>query len=267
MAGKIALQLYTVRDLITNRSGLERALEKIKAIGYDGVQFSGVGAVEGEKPDTSPAEARKLLDANGLKCMGAHRRWSALMNETDAEIEYLTTLGCDFVAVPAFGDEYDRFDPAAYVRFLDDAAPVGERLRSAGIDLGYHNHAHEFVHPSIGADSPFDVLVERGGKDLLMEIDVYWVAFAGANPAAVIRRVKGRIPFIHMKDMEMIREEGSSSAKPVYAPVGEGNLDWDSIIPAAQTAGTRVWIVEQDLCRRDHFDCARSSHDFLRARV
>jgi sugar phosphate isomerase/epimerase len=49
----------------------------------------------------------------------------------------------------------------------------------------------------------------------------------------------------------------------VMAPVGEGNLNWDGILPALDKAGTKWFIVEQDDCRRDPFDCLASSFDYL----
>jgi sugar phosphate isomerase/epimerase len=45
--------------------------------------------------------------------------------------------------------------------------------------------------------------------------------------------------------------------------VGEGNLPWDTILPACERAGVEWYAVEQDICRRDPFDCLRSSFTFL----
>ena len=54
--------------------------------------------------------------------------------------------------------------------------------------------------------------------------------------------------------------------EPVMAPIGEGNLPWaESILPACRKAGVRWYAVEQDVCRRDPFDCLRASFDFLSA--
>jgi sugar phosphate isomerase/epimerase len=36
------------------------------------------------------------------------------------------------------------------------------------------------------------------------------------------------VPVIHIKDKEMAGND------PVMAPIGEGNLDWDSLIPACE---------------------------------
>ena len=47
------------------------------------------------------------------------------------------------------------------------------------------------------------------------------------------------------------------------APVGEGNLDWDGIIPACVAAGVEWYAVEQDDYLSDPFDCLRSSYEYL----
>ncbi len=260
---RIAAQLYSLRDEIGDRPGLAEALRRVKAIGYDGVQFSTVGAVEGENADTSPAEARRMLDDNGLECLGAHRRWPALRDETAAEIEYLRAIGCTYVAVPMFRDEYDRYDPESYRRFAEDARPVAAELAAAGIALGYHNHAHEFMRPEAGVATAFDVLIEAAPK-VALELDVYWVAVGGVDPARLLDRLHGRVDYLHVKDLTLVRDEGGGQPTPFFAPVGEGNLDWDAIVPAAARAGTTVWIVEQDRFLRDPYDSLRSSYEFMR---
>ena len=71
--------------------------------------------------------------------------------------------------------------------------------------------------------------------------------------------------YLHVKDLTLVRDEGKTHPRPFFAPVGEGNLDWDAIVPAAAKAGTTVWIVEQDEFRRDPYDCLRSSYEFMRS--
>ncbi len=60
-------------------------------------------------------------------------------------------------------------------------------------------------------------------------------------------------PIVHMKDM--IIHDGSQ----MFAPVGEGNLNWPAILKACKKADVKYHIVEQDRCLRDPFDCIASS--------
>ncbi|MBM4436157.1 MAG: sugar phosphate isomerase/epimerase [Actinobacteria bacterium] len=266
MAGTLTAQLYTLRHLTVNRTALADALQRLRAIGYAAIEFGGVPAVLGPNADTTVQEARKLCDDCGLRCVSAHKRWSELRSNTAHAIDDLHTLGARYVVVPIFVDEYDRYALASYHQFVTDLAPVAAQLRSAGLTLGFHNHAYEFTRASPGGLRPFDVLIEARDADLALELDVYWAAVAGVNPVRVLERIHGRAPIIHLKDLEPVPEP-QGGPNPFYAPVGEGNLDWDGIIPAAKAAGTQIWVVEQDLCRRDAFDCLRSSFEFLKARL
>jgi len=52
--------------------------------------------------------------------------------------------------------------------------------------------------------------------------------------------VKGRAPLLHFKDYSIVNRE------PAFSEVGEGNLDWPEILKAADEAGSRWYIFEQD---------------------
>lgn len=258
---KLAVQMYTLRDFTKTAAGLAEALRRIRAIGYPAVQLSAVGAMAGEQPEVSALQARQMLDDNGLRCIATHRSWDALAGQTDAEIDFHRTMGCDYAAIGGLPAPYGEEGADGYRRFLRDSAPVIARLKEAGIRFGYHNHAHEFQRIGSGQRTLYDIFVEEGGPDFTLEVDVYWVVHAGANPVRIMERCPGRVPVIHVKDKEVVPREG-----PVMAPIGEGNLDWDAILPACQVAGVEWYAVEQDTCRRAPFDCLRSSYEFLRTR-
>src|SRR5438046_10601581 len=59
------LELYSVRnELKTDFTGV---IEQVGKMGYQAVEFAGYYAW-----DKKPADLRKLLDDNGLKCCGTH---------------------------------------------------------------------------------------------------------------------------------------------------------------------------------------------------
>ena len=260
LASQLAVQMYTVRDFTGTAANLAATLAKIRALGYPAVQLSAVGAMGGDSPAVSPEEARRMLDDNGLRCIATHRAWASLVHETEKEIAFHHALGCDFAAIGGLPSPYAENGAAGYADWARDAAPVIARLRDAGIRFGYHNHAHEFerVGPADGLPrTRLDVLIDDGGPDLCLELDLYWIAHAGANPERLLARCAGRVPVIHVKDREV------ADGQPVMAPVGEGNLDWPHLLPACAAAGVEWYAVEQDVCRRDPFDCLRSSFRFL----
>jgi sugar phosphate isomerase/epimerase len=251
---KLAAQMYTLREFTQTPEALDEALGKVAEIGYPAVQLSAIGALDQGLIDA--AGIRALLDKYGLRCCATHRPLKRLLGATDEEIAFHKALGCDYVAVGSTAGDYGM-EPSSYRRFLEDARPVIAAFSAAGIRFGFHNHALEFRQR--GRDH-YDLLLEE--PSLQLEIDVYWVAVAGLDPAALLRRAAGRIAAVHLKDLEVFGWEA-----PTYAPVGEGNLDWDAILTACREGGTEWGIVEQDTCRRDPFDCLASSYRFLSGRV
>lgn len=257
MKPQLAVQTYTIREFTRTRRDLEESLAKIAILGYSAVQFSAVGAMSGDRPEVTPELARRIMDANGLLCIATHRAWDSLIGDTAREIDFHQTLGCDFAAIGGLPGQYQSRGKEGFEAFLRDSAPVIAALKAAGIRFGYHNHAWEFERGG-PQETLFDTFIEDGGPDFLLELDLYWISHAGLNPERVVERCSGRLPVIHVKDMEMVGSEA------VMAPVGEGNLDWTNLIPACAAAGTQWLTVEQDEYRRDPFDCLKSSLEFLR---
>lgn len=257
MSDQIAVQMYTLRAHTATAAEFEAALKRVRAIGYTAVQLSAVGAMNGPHPEVDAADARRMLDDNGLRCIATHRNWADLRDHTDVEIAFHRRLGCDFVAIGSLPQSYVAQGPAGAQAFLADAAPVIQKLKQGGVRFGYHNHAFEFLRFGPNRSTVLDLFIEA--PEMLLELDVYWAVHAGANPARILERRQGRTPVVHLKDKEI-----SAEGLPIMAPVGEGNLDWPEILSACRTAGVEWYAVEQDECYRDPFDCLRASYEYLR---
>lgn len=249
--------MFTVRDLTKTAGDLSQTLKKISAIGYPAVQVSAVGAMNGDSPEVDAKTMRKMLDDNGLKCIATHRPWPGLLNEPEKEIEFHQILGCDYTAIGMIPDKYKQ-TYASYRAWLEDAENVIKALAPAGIRFGHHNHSLEFFRPERHGKTLEDILIDEGSQDLMMELDLYWIENSGTNCVRILERCHGRVPVIHLKDKEMA--EGNETR---MAPIGEGNMDWDHILPACEQAGVQWYAVEQDRCYRDQIDCLKSSFDYL----
>ena len=254
---KLAVQMYTVRELTKSASDLAQTLEKIAAIGYPAVQVSAVGAMNGESPEVDVATMRRMLDEHGLRCIATHRPWDRLLEHPEEEIAFHETLGCDYCAIGGIPQSYER-SYEGYRAWLKDAARVIDALSPAGLRFGHHNHSHEFFRPDRHGKTLEDILIDEAPKTLMLELDLYWVEHSGTNCVRILERSHGRVPVIHLKDKEVA--DGNETR---MAPIGEGNLDWDHIIPACEAAGVDWYAVEQDNCYRDPFDCLKSSFDYL----
>jgi sugar phosphate isomerase/epimerase len=233
----IVAELYTLRDHLRDADAIASAIQRVREIGYEGVELAGLGPIE-------PAHLARLLGDAGLAASSAHVRWERLRDEPAAVLEDCHTWGCDHLAVPILPPEYR--DGAGYARFGAEAAEVAGRLAAAGIRLSYHNHSFELER--FGSESGLEILLRTSGPILGAQLDTYWIQHGGGSPAGWIRRLSGRVPSVHLKDMVVVDGE------PAMAEIGEGNLDWGDVLGACQDAGTQLLIVEQDVCRRDPFE-------------
>lgn len=83
---QLAVQLYTLRKYLNTPGSVDRAFARIREIGYEAVQVSGVGAPY--------AAVKKAADANGLTICASHPTSADLLNNRAAVIEREKTLGC-----------------------------------------------------------------------------------------------------------------------------------------------------------------------------
>ena len=256
---RIAAQLYTVREQTTTADGFRDVLRRCAEIGYQGVQLSAVGCMNGENPEVSAFDAKVMLDDFKLVCCATHRPWRAFSERLDEELEFHRVLECTYTAVGSIGGDFGQ-EPESYRRFLSEAEPAAARLLEAGVRFGYHNHSHEFMRDPSTGGTCYDILI--GAPWLQLEVDTFWIAHAGLSPEQTLGKLTGRIAAVHLKDVQVVPDDG-----PVMAPVGEGNLNWIEILAACADGGTEWLIVEQDVCRRDPFDCLDSSFQFLLERV
>lgn len=257
MPSKLAVQMYTVRDHTATVADLTRTLQRIRDIGYEAVQLSAVAAMNGDSPSVDAKTARQMLDDAGLRCIATHRPLDRLLSETSAEIEFHHTLGCDYAAFG--GLQGNTAIAETYRNFTKDAEALIAKLEPAGIRFGHHNHSHEFFRAERHGKTFEDILIDEATPKLMLELDLYWIEHAGLNCVRILERCHGRVPVIHLKDKEVL--SGTNNTR--MAPIGEGNLDWSSIIPACEAAGVEWYGVEQDECFRDPFDCLQSSFDYL----
>ena len=249
---QIAAQLYTVRDFIKTPDDIAKSMEKVREAGYEAVQISGMGPID-------PTECRKIMDDNGLIVAATHTSYERLRDQTQEAIEEHRILGCEYPAIGGLPQEYRTAGAEGYSRFAAEASEVGKRLAEAGLTFGYHNHSFELE--KFGDRTGLQILYQDSDPMYFTgEIDTYWIAHGGGDPAAWIRMLEGRMFLAHFKDMRM------KGGQQQYAEVGEGNLNWPNILEACRTSGVAWYIVEQDDCYDlDPFESLRISLTNMKA--
>nr|WP_272595732.1 sugar phosphate isomerase/epimerase [Paenibacillus apiarius] len=246
---KIGLQLYTVRD--ETAKDFAGTLEKVAAMGYDGVEFAGYGGLQ-------PQELAVTLERLNLQAAGSHVSIEQLIDHLDEQIEMNAAIGNRHVICPGLGES--RYNTlAALQETAAHFARAAERLAEHGIKLGYHNHDFEFT-TKLGEQTMFDTLFQQlPAEKLFTELDVCWVQYGGYDPLSVIAQYTGRIPLVHFKDLKRT-EEG----KPLTVELGLGELDLMAIAQASRDAGAEWLIVEQDECQRPSLDSVKNSRQWIK---
>ncbi len=259
---KLAAQLYTVREFCKTLADLKTSLKKIREIGYTAVQVSGIGPIPHE-------DVKAVVDELGLSICITHIGFDDLQNKLDAVIAQHRLWQCPNVAVGSMPGSYRQEGEAGFHRFAQDAAAIGKRLADAGLTFSYHNHSFELVRfgpPAPGVKTGLDIIYDESDpRYLKAEIDTYWIQHGGGDVVAWIRRMNGRMPVIHFKDMAIQLAEGDFHGRQTMAEVGAGNLNWPGILAASAEAGVEWYAVEQDVCQRDPFESLKISYDNLRA--
>lgn len=239
----VGLQMYTVRDVC--EKDFVGALKQVAEIGYQGVELAGTYNLPAD-------ELRDILADLNLQCAGSHVGY----NDLEQTIGYHLALGC-----PRFGSSSmspeglpkDADSMAAAVAYMNQ---VGQTCAEQGIQIYFHNHAGEFAQ--IDGEYILDSLYQQTDPQLVLaQIDVFWVQYAGVDPAAYLRKYPNRSPLVHIKDMTPDRD---------FTEVGNGVLDWDDIFAATTEVNAGWYIVEQDQCHRPSIESAEISFNFFRSR-
>jgi sugar phosphate isomerase/epimerase len=225
---RIGVQLYTVRrDLARDFEG---TMTRIADIGYREVEFAGYHG-------KSAGEVRALLARLGLAAPASHVSLDAFRREADKVIAESKEVGHRYVVVPWL-DVAERRSLDDYRRIAEELNRIGEKVRAAGMQLGYHNHDFELA--AMEGSVPLDVLIERTDPSLVvLELDLYWVTKGGADPHTYFSRHPGRVHLVHVKD---------SAGAPEHrmVDVGKGTIDFARIFARREQAGIRHAFVEHD---------------------
>src|SRR5262249_38046410 len=153
--------------------------------------------------------------------------YERMRDDLDSVVEEHQILGCKYAAIGGLPNEYRSAE--GYRRFAKEASEVGRRMKERGLVFGYHNHSFELE--KFDGKTGLEILYsESDPETFTAEIDTYWIQHGGGDPAWWIRRVAGRSPLVHLKDMEMRGRE------QLFAEVGEGNLNWPAILDACKAA-------------------------------
>jgi sugar phosphate isomerase/epimerase len=267
-----AVQLSTIRpDLARD---LDRALGRLAGLGVAAVEPCLdmtapapllriiEAALPGWRPLGIPAPLlRARLDAHGLGVTSTHA-YLPEPGRLPQVLEEQAVLGSRLMVVPLLSDPgtgaVERMTELAGVQRAAERLNVAAAVaRSFGMSLGYHNHPWD-VQNRIGDRTSLETLFALLDPGIVAEVDVYWVRFAGCDPAELIASLGSRVTHLHLKD-------GHGGTVDRSCALGAGSVNVDAILAAAPHARWR--ILELDNMGDDVWDVLRQSLRYLNARL
>lgn len=245
MFEKLGIQLYTIRDFMKTEEDIRNSFRKLKEIGYDQAQTAGCAI---------PYETfGQIAREEGIEIVGTHDNFNMMKHDLATSIENHKKLGTTNMGIGGICMHSEE-EIRGFIETFND---VAEKISKEGFKLTYHNHSHEFI--KYNGVTAFQRFLDGFDKEKIsFVLDTYWVQNAGADVCALMKKMKGRIDILHLKDME-----AKMNNTGAITECGNGNLNFEDIIPLAEEIGVKYFVVEQDICPGDPFESARISSEYL----
>lgn len=269
----VALQLYSVRDAMAE--DFEGTLQKVAAMGYQGVEFAGLFGRSAE-------EVRDVCARYDLNPISAHVSYAEMMEDIEKAMTTYAAIGCQYIVIPHYNWNFgqESYQGESYEDFIAHVKELGAAAKEHGMVLLYHNHDFEFEKMENGEYRLVNLYNDVPADLLQTQLDTCWVNVGGEDPARFIRRYDGRTPVVHLKDFAGQRsdkmyaligvDDGDQKTETQTAfelrPVGYGLQSFPEILEASTASGVQWVVVEQDSpsMGKTPLECAALSREYLK---
>ena len=252
----IAIQLYSVRDIINNGTDLNVVLKNLAQMGYTSIEAANYD--NGKFYGKTPEEFKNAVEKAGMKVLSSHCSrglsdkevasgdFSESLKWWDQSIAAHKAAGMKYIVNPGIGVPKTMKEMKMYCDYFNT---VGYKTAAASIAFGYHNHAFEFR--KIEDQLIYDFLLDNVSPNhVFFEMDVYWVQEGGGDPVAYLKNRPSQFKAIHIKDEKEIGASGKMNFKPIFDQMYANNV--------------KDWYVEvEQYTNNDPVASVQQSYDFL----
>ena len=276
----VGLQLMMLKDRI-NEKGMYEVLREVRELDIDAVEVSQVEMTDELIDDLVRGRADFGVETAAMSAsIAPGGNGFALETEFDRAVEACRKTGSRFLRIGMMPFTA-MTSKAATEEWAASVEPYAARLAEQGITLCYHNHHVDLIQ--FEGERIFDI-VRRVAPSLLFEVDLHWVQRGGMAPLDMLEAYAGACKLIHVKDFRVAPMPADAVEKlqakeldmkdfygiflslAQFAEVGQGNMNWPALLPAAQKAGAEYFLIEQDdTYGRDPIDSIRESREYLKS--
>ncbi len=245
----------SIKDLFYLANGSTAdAVHDISAAGYDGIELFDGNLMQYRD---APEDFRRLLDEAGLRLVGVYSGanfiFPDVLGEELARIEVAAELGgqlgAQYLVVGGGAQRTTGTSATDYERLATALDAVDDIADDNGLVATFHPHMTTIV------ETPEQVATVLAGSRIALCPDTGHVILGGGDPAELIARHADRIPYVHLKDVDL--KTGN------FVPLGEGALDLDAVMTALREADFDGWITIELDAWEDPAGAARASRVVL----
>lgn len=247
----LGIQLYTLRDDLPNNP--KGVLKQLSAFGYKEIE-----SYEGEQGmfwGLGNTGFKQYMDELGMKIVSSHCDFRKDFERKAADA---AAIGIGYLICPHVGK---RKALDEYKKLADEFNAAAEICRKNGIRFAYHNHDYSFRLQD--GQYPQDIMMQNATHaNMDFEMDIYWVVAAQQDPIAWLKKYPNRFRLCHVKD----RKKGieAKEGEPNYSCiVGQGSIDFTTVLGAAKKNGMKHYILEQESYEKAPLECVREGAAYL----
>ncbi|UVY85600.1 TIM barrel protein [Brachybacterium sp. NBEC-018] len=276
----LGLQLMMLKDRI-NEKGMFEVLRQVRDLDITAVEVSQVAMTEELIADLVRGKEELGVETAAMSAsIAPGGNGFALETEFDRAVDACRRTGSRYLRIGMMPFSA-MVSKEACEAWAAEVEPYAARLAEQGVTLCYHNHHVDLIQ--FDGERIFDI-VRRVAPSLLFEVDLHWVQRGGMAPLDMLKAYTGACKLIHVKDFRIAPLPAETYAKfeakelegkdfydvflglAQFAEVGQGNMNWPELLPAAEAAGAEYFLIEQDdTYGRDPIDCIRESREYLRS--
>ena len=239
---KLGYQLFSIRDAMAEDP--IATLKALKKMGYEDFEHYGFDADKNTYYGFPIKEFKTRLDDLGLTFSSGHYVFSPFIAESDdtfkqfldACIEGALIMNSNYITWPIIGEEFRTVD--GFKKAAEKINLAGEHVSKAGLGFAYHNHGYEFDLLD-DSQTGYEIIVTETDPTLVkLQMDMYWVMHAQkTTPKKLVEEHPNRYVMWHLKDMHKVSRD--------YTELGNGSIDYTSILPDPFTTGLEFFYIEQ----------------------
>lgn len=207
----------------------------------------------------------KCMQDAGLELRSVHVGYRNIQDEAGLKntLEYVRDAGASVLISSGLevGTDTSSFESSA--KKLDT---IGRQCLSEGVQFYYHIFNWEFEKNALSTKRCIDQLLEGTvPRFVKFNLDLFWAMYAREDPVSLIRSLRNRCDYYHVKDGKVIEEDTIHRA--LFCPLGEGTVNIRACAEAILSIhDSPIMVVEQDTPSAPNSEIADTTQslEFLR---